>query len=357
MAGGAGLRGRGRGSFLDGWVMREPEPCPPPPAPSRGGRGGCLPERLAPRAGDPAGADLAGGAASAAPRPPGKAPAAAAAVAADVAAAAQAAAAGDKKKPTKKAGAKAALGKNGKPKKKKKAKDPNKPKRAMVAFMYFSIDQRPEVQKRQPELKIADVSKVLGERWRNMSAAQKAKYDAKAAADKKRYEKEMKAYKPPYKPKRPMVAFMFFSIEQRPSVQKKNPSLGIADISKVLGQQWRGMTAGQKAKYEEKAAKDKVRYEKEKQLGITTRAPQGTQAGPGGDAVGPGRSRGPEVSGPPSEAPPPPAADVAAAAGAAAEAAAAAAAARRSLSRILAREAARVARRARAPPSPWTHRL
>ena len=96
-----------------------------------------------------------------------------------------------------------------------------------------------------------------------MSAAQKAKYDAKAAADKKRYEKEMKAYKPPYKPKRPMVAFMFFSIEQRPSVQKKNPSLGIADISKVLGQQWRGMTAGQKAKYEEKAAKDKIRYEKE----------------------------------------------------------------------------------------------
>merc|ERR1711959_130011 len=81
-----------------------------------------------------------------------------------------------KKKPAKKAGAKPALGKNGKPKKKKKAKDPNKPKRAMVAFMYFSIDQRPEVPKRQPELKIADVSKVLGERWRNMSAAQKAKY-------------------------------------------------------------------------------------------------------------------------------------------------------------------------------------
>merc|ERR1719375_2443859 len=168
-----------------------------------------------------------------------------------------------KKKPAKKAGAKPALGKNGKPKKKKKAKDPNKPKRAMVAFMYFSIDQRPEVQKANPTLKIAEISKILGEKWRGMSAAQKAKYDAQEAADKKRYEKEMKAYKPPYKPKRAMVAFMFFSIEMRPSVQKKNPSLGIADISKVLGQQWRGMTAGQKAKYEEKAAKDKVRYEKE----------------------------------------------------------------------------------------------
>ena len=167
------------------------------------------------------------------------------------------------KKPTKKAGKKPAIGKNGKPKKKKKAKDPNKPKRAMVAFMYFSIDQRPVMQRQNPTLKIADISKMLGAQWRSMSAAQKAPYDKKAAADKKRYEKEMKSYVPPYKPKRAMVAFMFFSIEQRPAVQKKNPSLGIADISKELGKQWRGMNASQKVPYEEKAAKDKMRYEKE----------------------------------------------------------------------------------------------
>merc|ERR1712091_28264 len=160
------------------------------------------------------------------------------------------------KKPTKKAGKKPAIGKNGKPKKKKKAKDPNKPKRAMVAFMYFSIDQRPVMQRQNPTLKIADISKMLGAQWRSMSAAQKAPYDKKAAA-------EMKSYVPPYKPKRAMVAFMFFSIEQRPAVQKKNPSLGIADISKELGKQWRGMNASQKVPYEEKAAKDKMRYEKE----------------------------------------------------------------------------------------------
>merc|ERR1711977_246411 len=100
-----------------------------------------------------------------------------------------------KKKPTKKAGAKPALGKNGKPKKKKKAKDPNKPKRAMVAFMYFSIDQRPSVQKKNPSLGIADISKVLGQQWRGMTAGQKAKYEEKAAKDKIRYEKEMASFK------------------------------------------------------------------------------------------------------------------------------------------------------------------
>ena len=171
-------------------------------------------------------------------------------------------AAGPKKAGPKKLSAKHAGGAKGK-KKKKKAKDPNKPKRAMVAFMFFSIDQRPEVQKANPTLKIAEISKILGEKWRGMSAAQKAKYDAKAAADKKRYEKEMKAYKPPYKPKRAMVAFMFFSIEMRPTVQKSNKGMGIADISKVLGAKWRGMSDAEKAPYEKKAQADKIRYEKE----------------------------------------------------------------------------------------------
>merc|ERR1711927_24544 len=132
-----------------------------------------------------------------------------------------------------------------------------KPKRAMVAFMYFSIDQRPVMQRRNPTLKIADISKMLGAQWRSMSAAQKAPYDKKAAADKKRYEKEMKAYKPPYKPKRAMVAFMFFSIEQRPAVQKANKGMGIAEISKVLGAKWRGMSDADKVPYENKAKIDK----------------------------------------------------------------------------------------------------
>lgn len=39
-----------------------------------------------------------------------------------------------------------------------------------------------------------EVGKVLGERWKGLSEAQKAPYDKKAAADKKRYEDEKAAY-------------------------------------------------------------------------------------------------------------------------------------------------------------------
>ena len=168
-----------------------------------------------------------------------------------------------KKAPAKKAGAKKADAKGVKGKKKKKAKDPNKPKRAMVAFMFFSIDRRPATQKANPQMRIAEISKLLGASWREMSNKEKAPYDKKAAADKARYEKEMQSYKPPYKPKRAMVAFMFFSIEQRPSVQAKNKNMGIAEISKILGANWRGMSDKAKKPYQDLAVKDKARYEKE----------------------------------------------------------------------------------------------
>lgn len=39
-----------------------------------------------------------------------------------------------------------------------------------------------------------EVGKILGEKWKGLSEKQKAPYEAKAAADKKRYEEEKAAY-------------------------------------------------------------------------------------------------------------------------------------------------------------------
>lgn len=41
---------------------------------------------------------------------------------------------------------------------------------------------------------IGEVGKVLGEKWKELNAAQKAPFEKKAAADKKRYEDEKAAY-------------------------------------------------------------------------------------------------------------------------------------------------------------------
>ncbi|KAL3525963.1 hypothetical protein ACH5RR_014335 [Cinchona calisaya] len=84
-----------------------------------------------------------------------------------------------------------------KKKKQKKKKDPNAPKRAVSAFMFFSQAERENVKKSNPGISFTDVGKVLGERWNKMSAEEKVPYEAKARADKKRYNDEISGYKNP----------------------------------------------------------------------------------------------------------------------------------------------------------------
>lgn len=86
---------------------------------------------------------------------------------------------------------------DGSKKKKQKKKDPNAPKRALSAFMFFSQSEREAVKKSNPGIPFTEVGKVLGERWNKMSAEEKAPYEAKARADKQRYNDQISGYRNP----------------------------------------------------------------------------------------------------------------------------------------------------------------
>jgi HMG (high mobility group) box len=53
-------------------------------------------------------------------------------------------------------------------------KDPSAPKRPMSAFLYFSQGKRAEIKSLKPEIKNTEVSRVLGEMWRNLSDVERA---------------------------------------------------------------------------------------------------------------------------------------------------------------------------------------
>eukprot|EP00903_Cladosiphon_okamuranus_P016677 g15378.t1 len=80
------------------------------------------------------------------------------------------------------------------PKKKRAKKDKNAPKGAMSAFMQFSQAKRAEIKAENPDMKITEISKVLGEKWRGLDEEAKASFQQKADADKERYQKEMVTY-------------------------------------------------------------------------------------------------------------------------------------------------------------------
>ncbi|EIE79999.1 hypothetical protein G6F46_001817 [Rhizopus delemar] len=75
-------------------------------------------------------------------------------------------------------------------KKKRGKKDPNAPKRALSAYMFFSQANREKVIKENPEAKFGEIGKILGAKWKEMTEEEKKPFVEKAEADKKRYEDE-----------------------------------------------------------------------------------------------------------------------------------------------------------------------
>jgi len=91
---------------------------------------------------------------------------------------------GDKKK-----------GKKRKPPKKRQKKDPNAPKQATNAYMYFQKQNREKTMKEYPELKsLPEQAKKMGALWQKMNSEERKPYDELAAADKERYLKEKEEY-------------------------------------------------------------------------------------------------------------------------------------------------------------------
>ncbi|XP_051131889.1 high mobility group B protein 1-like [Andrographis paniculata] len=84
----------------------------------------------------------------------------------------------------------------GKAKKEHKAKkDPNKPKRPPSAFFVFLEEFRKTFKKENPNIKaVSAVGKAGGVKWKSMTKAEKAPYEAKAAKKKSEYEQLMNAY-------------------------------------------------------------------------------------------------------------------------------------------------------------------
>uniref|UniRef100_A0A7S0TAB4 FACT complex subunit SSRP1 n=1 Tax=Pseudo-nitzschia delicatissima TaxID=44447 RepID=A0A7S0TAB4_9STRA len=77
---------------------------------------------------------------------------------------------------------------------KKKKKDPNAPKRATTAFMYYSTKMRPIIKEEKPDIKFTEMGKLIGEKWRELSDDDKKEFEELAEKDKKRYSDQMAKY-------------------------------------------------------------------------------------------------------------------------------------------------------------------
>lgn len=77
---------------------------------------------------------------------------------------------------------------------KRNPRDPDAPKRASGAYVFFTNDMRPKVLQEFPGIKFVELGKVLGERWRALTPDEKKRYEDMAAQDKIRFQVQMQEY-------------------------------------------------------------------------------------------------------------------------------------------------------------------
>ena len=69
------------------------------------------------------------------------------------------------------------------------------PKRPMSAYLFYVLAMRPIVKEENPEMSIIDISKKLGEMWKELPAERAQHYADLAQEAKMQYERELEAFK------------------------------------------------------------------------------------------------------------------------------------------------------------------
>jgi len=85
--------------------------------------------------------------------------------------------------------------KSGKGSKAKKEKDPNAPKRPLSAYFAFANDKRAELVAANPDAKFKEMSKLLGQAWKDLDEKTKNKYKAEADERMAQWKKDKDAAK------------------------------------------------------------------------------------------------------------------------------------------------------------------
>ncbi|CAK9878281.1 unnamed protein product [Sphagnum jensenii] len=182
---------------------------------------------------------------------------------------------------------------------KKKKKNSNRLKKPKSAFLLWSKEQRQAVSEEHPNASFAEMSAIMGEKWKSVSEEERKPYleryqiekdiylklvgqeKREAEALKLLHEEQSKkqgqelleqylAYKKqgqpclcrkekdPLKPKHPTTAFFAFCNSRRPALLEAKTR--IPEIGKILGEEWKALSDAKRVPFEKIAATEKTRY-------------------------------------------------------------------------------------------------
>jgi structure-specific recognition protein 1 len=195
----------------------------------------------------------------------------------------------EKKKSPGKPSRKRKAGKPKKERKKKAKKDPNAPKRPQSSYFLFMATKRDGVKSANPGMSIGEISKNIGNLWKQLPDVEKKVFEEQYAVSKAKYDEEYKAYvqsdaykkfiaenppearkkkkkaekeASPYPPKpTKKSSWLFFNNDKRKILQKEHPEARIGELTKMASALWKGISPEEKKKYDDMAGEEKRKYD------------------------------------------------------------------------------------------------
>ncbi|GAA5811579.1 hypothetical protein MFLAVUS_005018 [Mucor flavus] len=181
------------------------------------------------------------------------------------------------------------------------------------AYLLFNKEMRKILKDQDPTMKVAEISKEVGSRWKNMAKEQKDHYVKQANKLKEEQRalhpnsmyirrsraelvkaghftkrshpsnssgncnsvepepslpkrKKPKRDKNSMIPKHPLSAYMWYLTEVRPDTMRNFPGSNVGQISKLCAERWNSMSEEARSPWKSKAQMDKERYAREMQI-------------------------------------------------------------------------------------------
>ena len=164
---------------------------------------------------------------------------------------------------------------------KKKEKKANKKSSGLSknksAYIYFCLEERASITKKNPELSSKEITKILAKNWgelkENDDDDRMTELKEKALKDKERYTKEKsdsdneKSDEP--KKKKKMSVYILFCKEERATIKEEFPDYNSKEIISELGRRWTELKETKSDKisyYEEKLKEQNVDEEPKKKI-------------------------------------------------------------------------------------------
>ncbi|CEO94811.1 HMG box domain-containing protein [Plasmodiophora brassicae] len=176
---------------------------------------------------------------------------------------------------------------------KRRKRDPNAPKHPISAYLFFVAESRAKLCKDNPAMGFGEMAKYIGNKWKEMDASERARYEEMSERDKMRYERDLRSYtksddedasvnasnvrvqpqsengkrrkRAANAPKHPVSAYLFFVAEQRRALSTATPGKSFKELATEIGMRWKNLTKTEREPYLKCALLDKERYEREKE--------------------------------------------------------------------------------------------